>query len=84
MRALKSLYVQVLIGVGLGILVGALWPSVGVGVKPFGDAFIKLIKMLIAPIIFCTVTAGVARMSDAKALGRIGGRALIYFEAVSK
>ena len=83
MRALKSLYVQVLIGVGFGILVGALWPSVGVAVKPFGDAFIKLIKMLIAPIIFCTVTAGVARMSDAKALGRIGGRALIYFEAVS-
>ena len=83
MRALKSLYVQVLIGVGLGILVGALWPSIGVAVKPFGDGFIKLIKMLIAPIIFCTVTAGVARMSDVKALGRIGGRALIYFEVVS-
>jgi aerobic C4-dicarboxylate transport protein len=83
MRALKSLYVQVLIGVVLGILVGALWPGVGAAVKPLGDGFIKLIKMLIAPIIFCTVAAGIARMSDVKALGRIGGRALIYFEAVS-
>ncbi len=83
MRAFRSLYVQVLIGVALGILVGALWPRVGVAIKPLGDGFIKLIRMLIAPIIFCTVAGGVARMSDVKALGRIGGRALIYFEIVS-
>ena len=83
MRALKSLYVQVLIGIALGIAVGALWPQVGVGLKPLGDAFVKLIKMLIAPIIFCTVAGGIARMSDLKAMGRVGGRALIYFEAVS-
>jgi aerobic C4-dicarboxylate transport protein len=83
MRALKSLYVQVLVGVALGVVVGALWPGLGVQLKPLGDAFIKLIKMLIAPIIFCTVAGGIARMGDAKALGRIGGRALIYFEVVS-
>jgi aerobic C4-dicarboxylate transport protein len=83
MRILRSLYIQVLIGVGLGILVGALWPTIGVALKPLGDGFIRLIKMLIAPIIFCTVAAGIARMSDAKALGRIGGRALLYFEVVS-
>jgi aerobic C4-dicarboxylate transport protein len=83
MRALRSLYVQVLIGVGLGVLVGALWPDVGVQMKPLGDGFIKLIKMLITPIIFCTVAGGIAKMSDPKALGRIGGRALIYFEVVS-
>jgi aerobic C4-dicarboxylate transport protein len=83
MRALRSLYVQVLIGVGLGVLVGALWPLVGVQLKPLGDGFIKLIKMLITPIIFCTVAGGIAKMSDPKALGRIGGRALIYFEVVS-
>jgi aerobic C4-dicarboxylate transport protein len=83
MRALRSLYVQVLIGVGLGVLVGALWPVVGVQLKPLGDGFIKLIRMLITPIIFCTVAGGIAKMSDPKALGRIGGRALIYFEVVS-
>src|SRR5665213_3686851 len=83
MRVVKSLYVQVLIGIALGIAVGALWPHVGVALKPLGDAFVKLIRMLIAPIIFCTVAGGIARMSDLKSLGRVGGRALIYFEAVS-
>ena len=83
MRALRSLYVQVLIGVGLGILVGALWPSIGVAVKPFGDGFIKLIKMLIAPIIFTTVVAGIAGMGDLKRLGRVGVKAMIYFEVVT-
>jgi aerobic C4-dicarboxylate transport protein len=83
MRHFKSLYVQVLIGIALGIAVGALWPGVGVALKPLGDAFVRLIKMLIAPIIFCTVAGGIARMSDLKSMGRVGGRALIYFEAVS-
>ena len=83
MRVFKSLYVQVLIGIALGIAVGALWPHLGVALKPLGDAFVKLIKMLIGPIVFCTVAGGIARMSDLKSLGRVGGRALIYFEAVS-
>ena len=82
-RSLKSLYVQVLIGIALGVLVGWLWPHFGAALKPLGDAFVKLIKMLIAPLIFCTVAGGIARMSDLKSFGRIGGRALIYFEAVS-
>ncbi|MDI1364597.1 MAG: dicarboxylate/amino acid:cation symporter [bacterium] len=80
---LKSLYVQVLIAIALGILVGALWPAVGVGLKPLGDAFIKLIKLVIAPVIFCTVAGGIARMGDIKAFGRVGVKALVYFEVVS-
>ncbi|MBU4432837.1 MAG: C4-dicarboxylate transporter DctA, partial [Alphaproteobacteria bacterium] len=80
---LKSLYVQVLIAIALGIVVGALWPTVGVGLKPLGDAFIKLIKLVIAPVIFCTVAGGIARMGDIKAFGRVGVKALVYFEVVS-
>jgi aerobic C4-dicarboxylate transport protein len=83
MRFLKILYVQVLIAIALGVLVGALWPKLGVELKPLGDGFIALIKMLIAPIIFCTVTAGVAHMSDLKKFGRVGGKAILYFEVVS-
>ena len=83
MRLLKVLYVQVLIAIALGILVGVLWPQVGVALKPLGDGFVALIKMLIAPVIFCTVASGVAHMGDLKSFGRVGARALIYFEAVS-
>jgi aerobic C4-dicarboxylate transport protein len=83
LRALKSLYVQVLIGISLGILVGLAWPHLGVALKPLGDGFVKLIRMLIAPIIFCTVASSVGKASDLAGLGRIGGKALIYFEAVS-
>ena len=79
----RSLYAQVLVGIMLGVAVGMLWPAAGVALKPLGDAFVKLIKMLIAPIIFCTVAGGVAKMSDLRSVGRIGGRALLYFEAVS-
>ena len=82
-RHLKSIYVQVLIAIALGILVGALWPKVGVAVKPLGDGFIKLIKLVIAPVIFCTVAGGIARMGDIKAFGRVGVKALLYFEVVS-
>jgi aerobic C4-dicarboxylate transport protein len=82
-RALRLLYVQVLLGIALGVLVGWLWPQFGASLKPLGDAFVKLIKMLIAPVIFCTVAGGIAKMSDLRSFGRIGGRALIYFEAVS-
>ena len=83
MSVFKSLYFQVLIGIALGIVVGALWPTVGVALKPLGDGFVRLIKMLITPIIFCTVAGGIAKMSDLKRVGGVGGRALIYFEGVS-
>jgi len=83
MRHLKSIYVQVLIAIALGVLVGALWPKIGVAVKPLGDGFIKLIKLVIAPVIFCTVAGGIARMGDIKAFGRVGIKALLYFEVVS-
>lgn len=82
-RALSQLYVQVLIAVALGVLVGALFPATGAALKPLGDAFVRLIKMLIAPIVFCTVAAGVAHMSDLKTFGRVGLKTLIYFEVVS-
>ncbi|WP_293381495.1 C4-dicarboxylate transporter DctA [Phenylobacterium sp.] len=83
MRHLRQLWVQVLVGVALGLLVGALWPAFGAALKPLGDAFVKLIKMAVAPVIFCTVAGGIARMGDLKAFGRLGARTLIYFEVVS-
>lgn len=83
MRLLKSLYFQVILGIVLGVAVGLAWPHAGVALKPLGDAFVKLIKMLIAPIIFCTVAGGIARMSDLKRVGSVGVRALVYFEVVS-
>ncbi|GAA5514089.1 aerobic C4-dicarboxylate transport protein [Deinococcus carri] len=82
-RIFRSLYVQVLIAIVLGILVGFLFPSLGEGLKPLGDGFIKLIKMLIAPIIFATVVSGIAHMRDTRKVGRVGGKALIYFEVVT-
>ena len=83
LRHFRQLWVQVLVGAVLGALVGWLWPEVGASLKPLGDAFIKLVKMAIAPVIFCTVAAGIARMSDLKAFGRLGLRTLVYFEVVS-
>src|SRR6478735_11218897 len=82
-RLLGTLYIQVLIGIALGLLVGAFWPETGAALKPLGDAFIKLIKMVIAPVIFCTVALGIAQMGDMKKFGRIGGKAILYFEVVS-
>ncbi len=82
-RIFRLLYVQVLVGITLGIAVGAIWPEVGVALKPLGDGFIKLIKMAIAPVIFCTIVSGIARMSDIKAFGRLGAKTLLYFEVVS-
>jgi len=81
----KVLYVQVLIAIVLGVIVGALWPDVATNdwIKALGDGFIKLIKMVIAPIIFCTVVSGIAHIQDAKKVGRIGVKALVYFEVVS-
>ena len=80
---LKSLYIQVLIAVALGVLVGWLWPSVGAALKPLGDGFIKLVKMIITPVIFLTVVTGIAGMRDLSAFGRIAAKALGYFIVVS-
>ena len=79
----RLLYVQVLIAVGIGIAIGHWYPDAGKELKPLGDAFIKLVKMIIAPIIFCTVVHGIASMSDMKKLGRVGAKTLFYFEIVS-
>src|SRR2546423_2112895 len=79
----KHLYAQVLFALVCGIILGHFWPATGEAMKPLGDAFIKLIKMIIAPIIFCTVVTGIAGMSDMKKVSRVGGKALLYFEVVS-
>lgn len=79
----RSLYVQVVFAVVVGVLLGHFYPTLGASMKPLGDAFIKLIKMLIAPIIFCTVVVGIAGMEDMKKVGKTGGLALLYFEVVS-
>src|SRR5437868_12699432 len=81
----RVLYVQVLIAIVLGAIVGWLWPTFATNdwIKALGDGFIKLIKMVIAPIIFCTVVSGISHIQDAKKVGRIGVKALVYFEVVS-
>jgi aerobic C4-dicarboxylate transport protein len=83
LRILRSLYAQVLVAVVAGALIGHLWPETGVALKPLGDGFIRLIKMLIGPIVFCTVVIGISGMEDLKKVGRTGGLALLYFEVVS-
>src|SRR5256886_8621270 len=77
------LYAQVLTAIVFGVLLGYFYPQLGEQMKPLGDGFIKLIKMLIAPIIFCTVVHGIASMEDMKKVGRVGLKALIYFEGVT-
>lgn len=79
----KSLYFQVISAIIIGVLLGYFNPETGAAMKPLGDAFIKLIKMMIAPIIFCTVVVGIAGMEDMKKVGKTGGMALLYFEVVS-
>jgi len=79
----KSLYFQVIVAIVIGILLGHFYPETGTAMKPLGDGFIKLIKMIIAPIIFCTVVVGIAGMEDLKKVGKTGGYALFYFEIVS-
>ena len=83
MKWLKNLTVQVVLAIILGIIVGAIWPEFGASLKILADMFIKLIKMLIGPIIFLTVVIGIGGMGDMKKLGKIGGKALLYFEIVS-
>ncbi len=79
----KILYVQVLFAIFCGVMLGIYLPADAVAMKPLGDGFIKLIKMIIAPVIFCTVVSGIAGMQDVKKIGRVGGKALLYFEIVS-
>jgi len=79
----RSLYFQVLTAIALGVLLGHFYPQLGEQMKPFGDTFIKAIKMIIAPIIFCTVVHGIASMQDMKKVGRVGLKALIYFEVLT-
>ena len=79
----KSLYFQVITAIVIGVLLGHFYPQTGASMKPLGDGFIKLIKMIIAPIIFCTVVVGIAGMEDMKKVGKTGGLALLYFEIVS-
>jgi aerobic C4-dicarboxylate transport protein len=81
----RILYIQVLIAILLGVIVGWLWPNLATNdwIKALGDGFIKLIRMLIAPIIFCTVVSGIAHIQDASKVGRVGIKALVYFEIVS-
>lgn len=82
-RIIRSLYFQVLVAITAGVLLGVFAPATAAAMKPFGDGFIKLIKMIIAPVIFCTVVLGIAGAEDLKKVGRTGGLALLYFEGVS-
>src|SRR5258705_13436526 len=82
-RFLRSLYGQVLIAIALGVALGAFDHSLAKQMKPLGDGFIKLVKMVIGPIIFCTVISGIASMGDLKKVGRVGIKALLYFEVVT-
>jgi len=80
---LGPLWLQVMVGILLGIAIGALFPHAAVALKPLGDGFVKLIRMTLAPIIFATVVVGIAKMGDLREVGRVGAKALIYFEVVS-
>jgi aerobic C4-dicarboxylate transport protein len=79
----KSLYFQVIVAIVIGVTLGHFYPETGAAMKPLGDGFIKLIKMIIAPIIFCTIVVGIAGMEDMKKVGKTGGLAVLYFEVVS-
>jgi hypothetical protein len=75
----KSLYFQVIVAIAIGVLLGHFYPETGAAMKPLGDGFIKLIKMIIAPIIFCTIVVGIAGMEDMKKVGKTGGLAVLVF-----
>ena len=79
----QHLYFQVVCAILIGILLGHFYPALAVKMQPLGEAFIKTIKMLIAPIIFCTVVHGIASMNDMKKVGRVGLKAIVYFEVVT-
>ena len=79
----KVLYVQVLFAILVGVILGYVAPETGAAMRPLGDGFIKLVRMMITPIIFCVVVTGIAKIGDLKAVGRIGVKALVYFELIS-
>ena len=79
----RSLYFRVLVGIVAGVLLGAFFPAFAQTLKPLGDGFIKLIRMMIAPIIFLSVVVGIAGIGDSRRLGRVGLKALLYFEVVT-
>lgn len=83
MRITRNLTFQVLVAVALAVLLGALRPAAGIAMKPLGDVFINLVKMIIAPIIFLTIVLGIANMHDIRKVGRVGGKAFLYFEVVT-
>jgi len=82
-RASKSLYLQVLAAIVAGVLLGHFWPGLAVQMQPFGDAFVKLVRMMIAPIIFITVVVGIGKLTDTAEVGRIGLKAIVYFELLT-
>ncbi|MCC6927948.1 MAG: dicarboxylate/amino acid:cation symporter [Gemmatimonadaceae bacterium] len=82
-RLWNNLTVRVLTAVALGVVVGILWPDVGKSLKPLGDTFVNLVRMVIAPIIFLTIVAGIATIGDLRHVGRVGGKAFLYFEVVT-
>src|SRR6478735_1654200 len=79
----KHIYLQVLVAILAGVIVGELWPGFGVALKPLGDGFVKLVRMIIAPVIFLTIVGGIAHLRELGALGRIVGKAFAYFLTVS-
>src|SRR3954451_7391775 len=79
----RNLTVQVLVAICFGILLGLGWPSAGRAMRPVGETFVNLVRMVIAPVIFLTITLGIANMRDLKRVGRVGGKALLYFEIVT-
>jgi len=83
LKIFRNLYIQVLLAIVAGVLLGHFYPQFSTRLKPLGDGFIKLIKMMIAPIIFCTIVTGIATMQDTKKVGRVGIKALLYFEVVT-
>src|SRR5687768_7627206 len=82
-RLFRSLYFQVIVAILIGVLIGRFAPETGVALKPLGDAFIRLVKMMIGPVVFCTIVTGIAGMQDMKKVGRFGVKALLYFEVLT-
>jgi aerobic C4-dicarboxylate transport protein len=82
-RLLRNLTFRVLVAITLGVIVGLVWPSAGKAMRPIGDTFVNLVKMVIAPIVFLTIVLGIATLGDLKKVGKVGGKALLYFEVVT-
>ena len=82
-RASKSLYLQVLAAIVAGVVLGRFFPAIATDMQPLGDAFVKLVRMMIAPIIFITVVVGIGKLTDTAEVGRIGLKAIVYFEILT-